>query len=205
MIDSNSIDYSQFDAIIFDLDGTLYRKPRMALWMIGGELLHLRKLASERRTRKRMQAMHFASEEAFYKAFFEHMADGQCFTAAAAEDWYQHHYMPLMVEVIRRHYHLEPWAVEVMKRAKVAGLRVAVYSDYGFVREKLSALELDTSLLDLMVCGPELGGLKPCKESMLEVLKRLSVVPQRSLMIGDREDTDGESAKRVGAQFLCCK
>lgn len=205
MIDPESIAYDQLDAIVFDLDGTLYRKPLMKWHMMMGELFHWGMLAAERLSRKRMAGRHFPSEEAFYDAFFEEMAKRHKYTAATARRWYETHYMPMMVHTLRRCYHAEPWALDIIRICKEKGLQVAVYSDYGFVEQKLLALDIDPSLFVFTVCGPQLGGLKPCKESMEEVLRRLGVEAGRCLMIGDRDDTDGGSARAVGAQFRCCK
>lgn len=205
MINPESIAYDQLDAIVFDLDGTLYRKPLMKWLMMMGELLHWRMLAAERLSRKRLAGQHFASEDAFYDAFYADMAKRHAYTADQARTWYETHYMPMMARTLRRCYHAAPWALEIIRICKEKGIKVAVYSDYGFVEQKLRALDIDPSQFVFTVCGPQLGGLKPCKESMEEVLRRLGVEAERCLMIGDRDDTDGGSARAVGARFINCK
>ena len=46
-----------------------------------------------------------------------------------------------------------------------------------------------------------LGGLKPCKESFEKICRALDLHPEECLMVGDREDTDGDGAKSVGMAF----
>ena len=80
-----------------------------------------------------------------------------------------------------------------------------VLSDYGHTHEKLEALGLDVELFDWVVSAPELGGLKPASQLMSKVAERMTVSPSECLVIGDREDTDGEMAKAVGAAFYLVK
>ena len=86
--------------------------------------------------------------------------------------------------------------------AKARGLQMAIYSDYGDVLDKLAALGIDDKLFDLIIDAPELGALKPSKESARKVMDLLKADPQTTLFVGDRDDKDGESARAVGARFL---
>ena len=74
-------------------------------------------------------------------------------------------------------------------------------SDYGHVAEKLHALGIDQTLFDWVISAPELGGLKPAPQLLLQVLEKMKVTPTQCLVIGDREDTDGQMAQSVGALF----
>ena len=74
-------------------------------------------------------------------------------------------------------------------------------SDYGHVAEKLEALGIDKKLFDWVISAPELGGLKPAPQLLLQILEKVKVTPKQCLVIGDREDTDGQLAQSVGAMF----
>jgi FMN phosphatase YigB (HAD superfamily) len=76
-----------------------------------------------------------------------------------------------------------------------------VLSDYGHTKEKLQALGMECSLFDWVISAPELGGLKPASQLMACVAAKMGVPPNQCLIIGDREDTDGELARSVNAPF----
>ena len=79
---------------------------------------------------------------------------------------------------------------------------MAVYSDYGCVREKLEALHIDASQFEVLVDAPSLGLLKPSAKAAQRVLEMLNAKPETTLFVGDRDEKDGESARAVGAKFF---
>ena len=205
MIDINTIPFTDFDAVVLDLDGTLYQKPHMVWHMMVGDRCHLLELAGERIARTWIAGRHYESQDAFYQSFFWKIAQWFPFSAKHAQNWYFTHYLPTMLKVIQRYYRLSDWVQPLVEKAKAAGAKVVVYSDYEMMAEKFAILGFDASQLDYAVCASELGGVKPCKESMQALLKMLKVTASRTLVIGDRDKTDGEAARRVGARFICCK
>lgn len=199
----SDLNLDRIDAVIFDLDGTIYNKKKLTGRIIRGELDRLHILSREQAVRKEIKGISFGTPEAFYDEFFRRMAAGQLLlTEKVARNWYFHHYMPTMVRVLHLLYNVEPWAKELALALRRAGKQVVVYSDYGCVKEKLQALGIDEAYFDFAFDAPSLGGLKPCKESMEKVIAAVGVPANRCLMIGDRDDTDGESARAVGANYL---
>ena len=204
MIDINTIPFTDFDAVVLDLDGTLYQKPHMVWHMMVGDRCHLLELAGERIARTWIAGRHYESQDAFYQSFFWKIAQWMPFSPKHAKKWYFTHYLPTMLKVIQRYYRLSDWVQPLVEKAKAAGAKVVVYSDDEMMAEKFAILGFDASRLDYAVCASELGGAKPCKESMEALLKMLKVKASRTLVIGDRDKTDGEAARRVGARFICC-
>ena len=204
MIDINTIPFTDFDAVVLDLDGTLYQKPHMVWHMMVGDRCHLLELAGERIARTWIAGRHYESQDAFYQSFFWKIAQWMPFSPKHAKKWYFTHYLPTMLKVIQRYYRLSDWVQPLVEKAKAAGAKVVVYSDYEMMAEKFAILGFDASQLDFAICASELGGAKPCKESMEALLKKLKVKASRTLVIGDRDKTDGEAARRVGARFICC-
>ena len=192
---------SDIEAVIFDLDGTIYNKRRLPAHLIARNILWLPLLSAEQKTRKAMRGMYLGSKEAFYTEFFLRMAQGRSFAPAMARWWYFHKYMPSMVSTLKQHYRPQPWFGGFLMECRKRHLRVVVYSDYGFVEEKLFALGLHADMFEFVVSAPSLGGLKPAKECAQEIAKRLNIPPDRCLFIGDRDDTDGASARTIGAKF----
>ena len=190
--------------VVFDLDGTLYSKRGMVRRMMCGALLDWRMMLIERRTRKQLMGIWTGDKESFYNLFFKTMADGHRFSDSYARWWYSTRYMTLMVKVIKKHCQLAPWVLPFIGHCKKLGVRLVVLSDYGHTIEKLQALGLEQSLFDWVVSAPELGGLKPAPQLMARVAEQMGVQPNQCLVIGDREDTDGELARAVGATYWRC-
>lgn len=185
-------------AVIFDLDGTLYDKSGLAMRLVWSQLQRgaFSLLKREREVRKELRGKHFGSEDAFYEAFFARFDKPEF-----ARRWYFDQYMPDMVSILRKHYRIAPWVESQMLELRARGLKVAVFSDYGSVQQKLKAIGFRLAWADYLFEAPALGGLKPCKESFEKICQTIGVLPKECLMIGDREDTDGEGAKSVGMDF----
>ena len=189
--------------IVFDLDGTLYNKRGLSLRMVLHAPQDIRKMQAERATRASMKSMWLRDEKHFYETFFQRMAARMHCSATAAEQWYNQRYMPLMVKMIGKYQPLNEWVLPFIHDCQQTGIKLVLLSDYGFAKEKLQALGLSPTLFDWVISAPELGGLKPAPELMRIITERMGVVPQDCLVIGDRNDTDGEMARRTDAQF--CK
>lgn len=181
-------------AVIFDLDGTLYDSTGLHRLVALKELSRLAfcRLLHERRARKELAGKDFGSKIAFEKTFF----------GKVSRDWYFGTYLPDMVSILRERFHPREGLESLLEEIRSAGVKTAVFSDYGFVREKLDALGIDQRLFDGLYDAASLGGLKPCRESFLKVTDSLGVRPEEALMIGDRTDTDGAGALSCGMQFV---
>lgn len=188
--------------VIFDLDGTLYNKKGLACKMVCRLWWCLPLLVSERLTRKKMDCCHYGSEETFYTAFFTTMSRGHWWSAAIARRWYEKVYMPTMVQMISQHCPLNVRAQEMIRACQAQGVQMVLFSDYGWEKEKLQGLGIDSSVFAYCLNGPRMGGLKPEKETINRLMNYIGAVPQSTLFVGDREDKDGESARVVGARFV---
>ena len=189
-------------SVVLDLDGTLYDKTGLARRMVRRLWWCLPLLAAERLARRNAHYVQFASEEEFFDFFFTSMARGHWWTAGMAATWYHQVYMPAMLRLIKRHCRPRQEVMELIREAKEKGLRLAVYSDYGCVAEKLEALGIAPDMFDLLVAAPELGALKPSEPCARRVLEMLGAQPESTLFVGDRDDKDGASARAVGAKWV---
>lgn len=185
-------------AVIFDLDGTLYDKSRLPFRLIIRQILRgkLFMLKRERTVRKELKGIYFGDEAKFEDAFFAN------FHRKNAKKWFYEAYMPDTIKILQKHYHITPWVEEYIAGLKTKGIKVAVFSDYGFVEEKLNAIGFNLQWADYLFDAPSLGGLKPCKEAFIKVCATMNISPQHCLMVGDRDDTDGAGAKDAGMKFL---
>lgn len=86
-----------------------------------------------------------------------------------------------------------------LSRYREQGGKTALVSDYP-ASGKLAALGA-RGLFDVVVSSGEPGGparLKPDPEGYLSAASRLGVPPEQCLVIGDRDDADGEAARAAG-------
>ena len=181
-------------AVIFDLDGTLYDSTGLHRLVALKELSRLAffRVLKERLARKELAGKDFGSGTEFENAFFRKVS----------RNWYLQTYLPDMVSILRERFHPREGLENMLEVIRSAGIKTAVFSDYGHVREKLDALGIDPGLFDGLYDAASLGGLKPCRESFLKVCDTLGVKPGDALMIGDRTDTDGAGAIGCGMQFV---
>ena len=184
------------------MDGTLYDKRGLARRMVRRLWWCLPVLMSERLARRKMHEVQYPYGEEFFARLFAVMSRGHWWGPETAEKWYNRVYMPAMVQMIAKYHHPRLQVMNLVAECKQRGLAVAIYSDYGFVLQKLEALGIEASQFDLIVDAPELGALKPCEACARKVLEMLKAQPETTLFVGDRDDKDGASARSVGARFL---
>ena len=189
-----------YKLVVFDLDGTLYDKRGLSLRMVLHAPWDVVKMRAERQTRAYMKGLWLGAEN-FAQTYNEQLAQRMECSPLQAKEWYEQRYMPLMVKLIGQYQPLGDWVLPFVQDCQQQGIKMVVLSDYGFAKEKLQALGLEPSLFDWVLSAPELGGLKPAAELMHHVAERMGVAVEDCLVIGDREDTDGEMARRSGAQF----
>ena len=196
------------EVVFFDLDGTLYEnrelKWRMPLSAFGGPgtLRNLRLMAAERGCRRTIARG--PQGLAGYDTLFSLMSAKTGVPAEQVREWFSGWYMPLMVRQIARHCKPREGVVARLQALRRDGVRLAILSDYGFIREKLDALGIDPGLFEVLLDAPSLGGFKPFADVFRAACQRLDCAPQDAIMVGDRPDTDGGS-EAVGMKFLNIK
>ena len=188
-----------FEAVFFDLDGTLYDKRGLSLRLVWAALRRgrpcLRLLSLERKVRREL-----AGQKAGFEELFEGVAGKAALPLEDIRRWYREWYMPAMVAALR-HYRPNESVMAKARMFKASGCKIAVLSDYGCVREKLEALGADPQLFDALLDAPSLGGFKPCPDAFLAACERLGADPARCALVGDRPDTDG-GCTAVGMTYI---
>ena len=187
--------------VVFDLDGTLYQKRGLACRMFFAAPSEWRLMLAERKTRKKLRGVYFESKEMFYLAYFKTMSSYCSLVEDELKAWYFDCYLPLMVATIQKYHMPVKWLAQLLKSLRAQGIKMVVLSDYEYASEKLNALGIDNSQFDWVVSAPKLGGLKPAHQVLEKVLETMGYTPKQCLVIGDREDTDGQLAQSVGTAF----
>jgi HAD superfamily hydrolase (TIGR01549 family) len=189
-------------AWLVDLDGTLYAPVPVKL-MIAAEIVVAGWSAAPvlrrfRREHERVRELGLEGDP--FALQIERTAEALGRTAGDVEEHVRH----WMIERPGR------WLARFRRHALLAeieafrdsGGRTALVSDYPALR-KLEALRA-SSLFDTIVASGEPGGprrLKPHPDGLLRAAAALDVEPTSCLVIGDRDDADGEAARAAGMAF----
>ena len=164
--------------VVLDLDGTLYNKQGLARRLVRRLWWSLPLLAVDR------------------------LAKGACWRWVVRTRWYRRVYLPTMVRMIGEGCSVREEVLHFISECRRRQIPMAVYSDYAFVADKLRVLGIDAEQFALLIDSPTLGARKPSKEAAMKLLSMLHAEPDTTLFVGDRDDTDGETARLVGARFL---
>jgi FMN phosphatase YigB (HAD superfamily) len=194
----------QFKGLIFDLDGTLFDSKNIAQHLIAARPFDALTLWCERRARKRLHGCDFGTPALYYDALFSTMSELTGRKSAAMRDWFFKRYMPSFCDVLRKYYRPRPGASELLKTiAALMPGKLAVYSDYPNVWQRLNALGIDAEPFGDNVYSPDdFGAQKPAARPFIEIAQRLDVQPRDMLVFGDRDDTDGAGAMSADMSYI---
>ncbi|HET7545936.1 MAG TPA: HAD family hydrolase [Polyangiaceae bacterium] len=201
---------ARYDAWLVDLDGTLYTQRWVRLAMAVELVLFGR---SAIKTLRQFRHEHEALREAqnagrALTTTHESPFAGQLARTAQALSLPVEH-----VEMVVQSWMVErpgKWISRFARRTLLAELRAfrtgggrtALVSDYPAER-KINAMGA-RSLFDVIIANGEANGprrLKPDPEGYLRAAELLKVEPARCLVIGDRDDADGEAARAAKMSF----
>lgn len=201
----NSIEWQRISLVVFDVDGTLYDQRPLRLKMMQrlathclrhpGDLRVLRLISAFRQCREELAEEESEGiAELQFRRPAEKLGVEPDEVRRVVEDWM----------LARPLEHLRPCryakVAEFMAELSSSGKDVAVFSDYP-AAEKLRALELDASVA-VSAVDPEVDRLKPHPRGLHRVLELAEVLPHQALLVGDRDDRDGECARRAGVSYL---
>jgi len=90
--------------------------------------------------------------------------------------------------------------LKLIQAIDAAGIPRAIISDLPS-HSKLKGMGLSEGWAAVVDCS-SLGALKPLSDGLQVASERMNIPPNRLVHIGDREDTDGAMARKLGAGFL---
>lgn len=199
------IDWRAVELVIFDVDGTLYDqrclRTKMALelaWHCVSKPWEMGTVRQIRRFRICRERLALTEAEGIgdrqYRWPAQELGVSPAEVRRTVEEW-------LLQRPLR---HLRscrfPAIGTLIRGLRGAAKTVAVLSDYP-APAKLAALDLEVDLC-VSAVDAEVDRLKPHPAGLQRILELTGTSPDRALLIGDRDDRDGESARRAGVAYL---
>lgn len=187
----------KFEAVVFDVDGTLYDNWRMYLRSLPFALTHIRLIAAFNKVRKRIRTVRPIDDFYTLQATMlgEELGMGteearELINVSIYEKW----------EAKLEGMPVNPGVLELLAYLREGTeLKSGVLSDFPIER-KLRLLGLDGEW-DLAISSEEVGYLKPNPEPFEEVARRLHVRPEEVLYVGNSYRYDVLGSKALG--MLC--
>ncbi|MBI1787495.1 MAG: HAD family hydrolase [Acidobacteria bacterium] len=201
---------ARFRALIFDVDGTLYRQGPVRRGMLkrlaAACLRHPPSgIRSLRALRAYRQAQEILRQQPVTPGDLgQRQLDLACERAGlpvgevrdAVARWMERE--PLDLVAAAKQEGLD----DLLQAAREHGVRVAVLSDYPAIA-KLEAMGI-AEHFEVVACAqdPEIQRFKPDPRGLEVVRRRLGVTAAEAVYVGDRHDVDGTAAKRAGMGFI---
>jgi FMN phosphatase YigB (HAD superfamily) len=197
-----------FDAIILDVDGTLYRQDpvrlRIAIRLAGA---YLTQPLHTRRAIRAIRAFRGSLEELRSTSVADQPAEQLRRTAertslseeqvrSLIEEWMFERPLDLVGGFPQKDLH------RFLRLAIQHDIRLGVFSEYP-ATGKLESLGVREPFAAVVSSfDPEVRRFKPDPAGFLRVATLLGSAPRRTLVIGDRDDADGAGARAAGMRFL---
>lgn len=195
----------QVRGVILDLDGTLYNqkmlRARMALELIGYFLIRpwlIRELLILFHFRRIRESLAEAGQtDVCRQQFLLTAKKCNCDTKKVldvVDEWLYRR--PLQHMALFRY----PLVGSLLSLFSGRQIMVAVLSDHP-PEAKLKALQVE-GIFSCSSQDPSIDKLKPDPAGVLHICGYWGIEPSQCLVIGDRDDRDGEAARRAGARYI---
>lgn len=201
------VDWHKIQAVIFDVDGTLYNQKLLRLLMLRDLLayclmrpdqwkdlliLHRFRLLREEMTNS------YHNNENLLKIQFRLTAGKTCVPIKRVEECIEKWIMVYPLKYLRSLRY--PDVLDFYNDLRESSIKLAAFSDYPAV-EKLRALGM-SEMIVVCTTDPEVNSMKPDTKGLLLLVEKLNVPIDACLLIGDREERDGECARRISMPYL---
>ncbi len=199
------VNWERVRVAIFDIDGTLYDQRRLRRRMVRVLLAHCLINPQDARILRILHVFRRTREE---------LADAECENIRILQYERPAQWLGISAEAVRTA--VETWmyerplpylrpcrypGVEQLFRAlTTSGRTIAILSDHP-CEDKLRALELHADVC-ISAVDDDTGRLKPHPACLWRLLDRVGAESVDCVLIGDRDDRDGECARRVGMTYL---
>lgn len=199
----------KYKAVVFDLDGTLYNQTKLRLNMavrLGlyyvshpfriKELFVLKYFREVRDKWDEIRVDDAGVDDAQYAYVGGKKGVSAEYVERVVKKWIYDNPLDLLGKYRNERLHSY---IEGLQAAKIP---VVIFSDYP-IEDKIAALSIKP---DGMYCpGDERNiDLKPSPMGLELILNDFALAPEEILMVGDRDEKDGEAARRAGVDYYIC-
>ncbi|WP_224998453.1 HAD family hydrolase [Cesiribacter sp. SM1] len=199
-----NINWNNVELVIFDVDGTLYDQSRlrkkMGRTLIGHYMFRpwsAYDLQIIRVFRKERELMNFNPVKNIENAQYELCAKKIKAPAEnvkkVVEKWMYQAPLQYLQECSF------PGVRDFFVSLKKQNIKIAIYSDYP-AKEKLQAMGLEADMI-VSSTDKEVDSLKPSPNGLTYIMKNFNFPVEKCLFIGDRDELDGECARKIGMQY----
>ncbi|MBD3420885.1 MAG: HAD-IA family hydrolase [Chitinivibrionales bacterium] len=192
-----------YRGVIFDLDGTLYKMQwhlRVLITLLVFPQMSL--LPRYIKAHNSFADMDVESGEQLTYLLCKKLSESSNTNLTQAKTWIEKKFYPAFVSAMGFFRNSRPGLPDLLSRLKSSGKKLAVLSDYGCVAQRLGRLGLDVSLFDEITSSETAGALKPCARPFQQIADSFGMPGSKIVVVGDRNDTDGEAAQRCSMQFV---
>lgn len=198
------IDWSKIKLVILDVDGTLYDQARLRKKMGRTLITHYLfrpwsayDLQIIRVFRKERELMNFNPvkniEEAQYTICAKKINAPADNVKKVIEKWMHQAPLQFLQECSF------PGIQDFFTTLRKENIKIAIYSDYPAV-DKLQAMGLKADMV-VSSTDKDVDALKPDTAALTYIMKKFNVTAEDCLFIGDRDELDGECARKAGMSY----
>lgn len=199
---------NSFKAIIFDFDGTLYDFKGVPLKLCLSSIKNILKIRADRIVKRELKGIDFSSSVQYEKEYSNKMAKITSLKEDKVLSWYNNCYIKNMTKVLQKHYCMRSNLEDLFLFLNNQNIKITIFSDYPNVKERANAIGFTQKMWNCVFnvySSQEFGAQKPATRPFLEIAKNLQEEPQNILVVGDRDDTDGEGARNSRMNFIQIK
>jgi len=196
--------YPDIKGVIFDFDGTLYKKVGIAFNLVKEYLPDTFNILRERAIRRRFKGCDYPNPEEYLNAFFNDLGKKCSWTPEKTREWYFTRYMPRYAIMLKKHYRSRKGAKEILQflDSPDSPLKAAIYSDYPLLKDRMEAIGLSCPQRIRLYSSHTFGAQKPAARPLLQIAEDLNLKPHEILVIGDNRKADGQGAKNAGMRYF---
>ncbi len=198
-------DFTTVEAVIFNLDGTLYDDSDFWTQLCLSDLFHIRQIKCDIETRKQLRNIDFGNEENFYSAYFEEAAKRCHMKKENYRLWYFTKYLPRMCRIIKDYCQKRDGIEELFEQLERTETPFMIFSDYAFAKERAQAMGLRKIENIQFFSAEKMGCLKPMPRAFKEIEESIifrNYPSENILVVSTDEENDGIGAKNAGFSFL---
>lgn len=201
----NDLDLSHIQLVVFDVDGTLYDQKRLRKAMLSKLITHylfrplrwyeLKIISTFRKEREHLAAKKMTNlQEMQFQVCADKLGIEVNRVKKIIDHWIFSQPLPLLKQ------HVFPEIYHFLNKLREKNIPVAIWSDYAAL-DKLKAMDIEADLV-VAATDASVDKFKPDPTGLNFILNHFKCKPENALMVGDRDELDGESARKVGMQYF---